>query len=122
MAVKKRDGDPRSADRIPDSVTKTMLDDMLKELPDALQEELRDLKKNDDKIMEALKDEEMAKLFFIDPGQALERMGIAISPQLRSLLEKNKLSPDVLKMRTHRLPNGQKVNTSFTIEFKSRGH
>jgi hypothetical protein len=91
--------------------------ELLKKLPDHLQVEISDLKKHDARIREALKDADMAQLFFTDPGQALGKIGVPLSPELKDRLEKNKIPPNSGQVKTYTMRNGQTVNVKVNVKF-----
>lgn len=94
--------------------------ELLKKLPDHLQVEITDLKKFDGQIREALKDGEMAQLFFNNPGEALGKMGIPLSPELKARLEKSRLPANTANVKTYTLRNGQTVNVKVNVKFTPR--
>jgi hypothetical protein len=91
--------------------------ELLKKLPDHLQAEISDMEKYNGQIREALKDEEMAQLFFKDPGQALGKIGIPLSPELKARLEKNPMPSNTKRVKTYTLKNGQTMNVNVTVKF-----
>jgi hypothetical protein len=94
--------------------------ELLKKLPDHLQVEISDLKKHDARIKEALKDREMAQLFFTDPGQALEKIGVPVSPELKDRLAQNKLPPASERIKSYTLRNGQTVDVKVNVKYTPR--
>ncbi|MEN6328776.1 MAG: hypothetical protein ABFC91_00605 [Methanobacteriaceae archaeon] len=92
-----------------------------REISKDLLNEMKVLKKYESEILKALKDEKMAKIYFLDPKKALEKMGIEISPKLEKMLEKVRLPEESLNIKTFILPNGQVVTPRFTVRFTSQG-
>lgn len=92
-----------------------------REISKDLINEMKALKKYESKILKALQDEKMAKLYFLDPEKALKKMGIEVSPKLEKMLEKVKLPEESFNIKTFVLPNGQVVTPRFTVRFTSKG-
>jgi hypothetical protein len=94
------------------------MSNLLKKLPARQSDELQNLKKYDKLIVTTLaKDTDMARLFFLDPGAALKKMGVPLSPELATLLEKNKMSADSLRTKQYLFPDGEVVTPRVTVRF-----
>lgn len=92
-----------------------------KKLPEPIVKELQELKKYDAKILAALADKEMARLFYLDPGQALKKIGVPLSPRLEELLRKNRQTPATLKSKRYVLPSGQTITPIVNVRFRPAG-
>jgi len=93
------------------------INDIRKKLPAALLKEFDELKKYDAQVTKALQEPAMARLFFLDPGAALKKIGVPLSPQMAGLLEKNKVKDDRLRAKQYLFPDGQVVTPRLTVRF-----
>jgi hypothetical protein len=91
--------------------------DMRDRMPDYLRSELDGLRKHESKIMSALKNDDMARLFLSDPRAALHKMKVPLSPMAKVALSNVRLPGDLLQPKAYRLPNGQTITPKVTIRF-----
>lgn len=106
----------------PQGKSQTGEEEILGRLQPNLRNEMKDLLRQEKKIVAALQRGDHAKLFLTNPGEALNRMGIKVPPQLRNRLKQTS-QPDFTLKRTFRLPNGQEITPNVRIRFvtKKRG-
>ena len=86
-------------------------------LPVSLQKEFDDLKKYDAQVMKALQDPKMARLFYLDPGAALKKIGVPLSPGMAEVLEKNKSNAGATRAKQYLFPGGDVVTPKVTVRF-----
>lgn len=89
----------------------------VKQQPVWLQEELASVRKYEDKIVEALKDEANAELFTRDPGTLLRKLDIPMSGAFRERLRGDKSLEELKKRHCFKLPNGQVIKPNIRIRF-----
>ena len=97
---------------------RTNEDAILKHLPPDLRREIEALRKYEGRVLEALQDEEMTRLFTKDPAEALGRMKIPLSPRLRKRLREHaKTPPAFVCPPSFLLPNGRKLTPRVRVHF-----
>jgi hypothetical protein len=89
----------------------------VKQQPVWLQQELASVRKYEDKIVEALKDEANAELFTRDPGTLLKKLDIPMSGAFRERLRSDKSLDELKKRHCFKLPNGQVIKPNVRIHF-----
>lgn len=90
-------------------------------LPRNLLDALEQLTAHEAKIMQALSDPQLAKLFAENPAAALRRMNIPISPLLARKLEEAARGGRLAQFRSHQLPNGQTLKPNVRLRFVKGG-
>lgn len=85
--------------------------------PDWVQAELKEVRKYEDKILNALKDEENADLFARDPGSFLRKLNIPISGSFRQRMRNDNSLVELKKAHCFQLPNGQQIRPNLRIRF-----
>ena len=85
--------------------------------PAWLQQELKVIRKYEDKVLEALKDEDNAELFAKDPGSLLRKLKIPMSGAFRERLRGDVSLAALKKKHCFELPNGQVVTPNIRIRF-----
>jgi hypothetical protein len=85
--------------------------------PDWVQAELKAVRKYEDKILNALQDEENADLFARDPGSFLRKLNIPISGAFRQRLRNDDSLVQLKKAHCFQLPNGQHIRPRLRIHF-----
>ena len=83
-----------------------------------LKAEMAMLVKHEARIVEKLKDREMANLFAENPVAALSKMDVPVPAQLKKRLSQGLAG--MLKPRSFRLPNGQIITPQVNIHFTER--
>lgn len=92
--------------------------EILERLPPEIRKEIEELRKYEKRVLEALEDEEMHRLFTHDPAAALARLKIPMSALLRKRLQAHSKSPPpFLCPNSFMLPNGRKVTPKIRIRF-----
>jgi hypothetical protein len=92
-------------------------DELFQKLPPSVQKDMESLQRQENRIVDALKNEEMKRLFIIDPGTALTRMKIKVPPELRKRLRPNEMLQKLLEPAKFRLANGQVVTAKVRLNF-----
>ena len=95
--------------------------EILERLPPEIRKEIEGLRKHENRVLEALEDEEMHRLFIHDPAAALARLKIPMSALLRKRLQAHrahsKSPPPFLCPSSFMLPNGRKVTPKIRVRF-----
>lgn len=85
--------------------------------PDWVRAELEAVRKYEDKILNALADEENSELFARDPGSFLRKLNIPISGALRQRMRNDDSLVELKKSQCFELPNGQHLRPRVRIRF-----
>lgn len=93
---------------------------LLDRAPRDIQEEIVALRKHEDRILEALKDPEMADLYLRNPRAVFEALKIPLPPGLQRRLRSNSQAVNFLQSRSFRLPTGQVINPKVRVHFTPR--
>ena len=94
---------------------------LLAKLPPSLKKEMLAMRKSEALILKKLnKDAELAKLFMADPGKALTKIGVLLSPGLKKRLKpSDRLIQYSQPQETH-LPDRQTVTPRIIIKFSGK--
>ena len=92
-------------------------DDLMKKMPADLLEEIAGLQVHEKKILEALKNENLAKRYLVDPAAVLRELKIPLPPNLRHRLKRLKGLEDITQPRTFTLPSGQQITPRVRVRF-----
>lgn len=92
-------------------------DDLMKKMPPDLLEEIAALQVHEKKILEALKDESLAKRYLVDPAAVLRELKIPVPPNLAMRLKQLKGLEDITRSRTFTLPSGRQVTPRVRVRF-----
>ena len=96
----------------------TKLVDVLKQLPDTLQEQLAGIRAHEDDVLRALRKPETRDLFLEDPVAALTAMGIAVSEELKEHLRSaDPTVTQLQKLIPYELSNGKVVHARVNVRF-----
>jgi hypothetical protein len=102
---------------LPSPIPELDLHEAEKAQPDWVQAELKAVRKYEDKILNALQDEENADLFAQDPGSFLRKLNIPISGAFRQRLRTDDSLVALKKAHCFQLPNGQHIRPRLRIRF-----
>jgi hypothetical protein len=92
-------------------------DDLMKKMPADLLEEIAALQVHEKKILEALKNEKLAKRYLVDPAAVLRELKIPLPPNLKHRLKMLKGLEDITRPRTFTLPSGQQITPRVRVRF-----
>jgi hypothetical protein len=94
---------------------------LLAKLPPSLKKEMLAIRKSETLILEKLNnDAELAKLFMTDPGKALTKIGVSLSPGLKKRLKPGDRPSHYSQPQEIRLPDGQTVTPRIKIRFTGK--
>ena len=99
---------------------KVRLDPVADQLGPRLRAELEQVARSEAKILKALDDDELRRLYLADPAAALRRIGVELPPILRQRLKDRPPLTDIVTPRCFRLPNGQVVTATVNVRFTAR--
>jgi hypothetical protein len=104
-----------------DSDKETLEKVLLAKLPASLKKEMIAMRKHEALILEKLNnDEELARLFMDDPGNALTKMGLPLSPGLKKRMKPGDGLHQYSQPREIHLPDGQTVTPRMKIKFSGK--
>jgi hypothetical protein len=104
-----------------DSDRETLEKALLAKLPPSLKKEMLAMRKHEAMILEKLNnDTELAKLFMADPGKALTKIGISLSPELKKQMKPGNRLSQYSQPREIHLPDGQAVTPRIKIKFAGK--
>ncbi len=97
-------------------------EELVARMPEELRTDLAELKKNEDRLVQVLQNEQEKKSFFEDPIGFLERHDIRLSPTTQTRLRAaqgffNELAKPEMELH---LPNGQVLKPRVNIRFVTR--
>ncbi|MFQ5788884.1 MAG: hypothetical protein ACE5JI_00235 [Acidobacteriota bacterium] len=93
------------------------LREAVKRQPIWLQQELESVRKYEEKVLEALKDEANAQLFTRDPGALLSKLKVPMSGAFRERLRGDSSLAELKKAHCFKLPNGHVIKPNIRIRF-----
>jgi len=92
-------------------------DDLMKKMPPDLLEEIAALQVHEKKILDALKNETVAKRYLVDPAAVLRELKIPLAPNLTRRLKQLKGLEDITRPRTFTLPSGRQITPRVRVRF-----
>jgi hypothetical protein len=82
-----------------------------------LRAEFEELRKSEDRIVNALADPKAAQRFAADPARTLEEIGVKVPPAIKARLASTRPPTTLPRERRFRLPNGQVVTAHVKVRF-----
>jgi hypothetical protein len=82
-----------------------------------IQKEMDLLKKQEDKILKGLKDEEMQRLFIKNPFEALSKMNVEVPSIIKGRLKQMNDLSEIFSDKEYVLSNGQTITPKIKINF-----
>ena len=95
--------------------------EIVQKLQPVVMKEILSLRRYERRVLSRLnKDEDLAKLFLVDPGAALAKMDVPVPPTIRKRLKPEAGLREILRPKKFRLPNGQVITPRVRIRFTGR--
>jgi hypothetical protein len=94
----------------------------LKTQPSWVRDELMAISDQEDRILEALRNDDNANLFVRDPGALLRRLEIPVSRTLRQRLRGDQELARLQSGIRFQLPNGQEIKPRIRVRFTKQGN